>query len=93
MLSYSEQLQHPKWLEKKELIFKRDGYKCLICGDSTHRLQVHHLCYFPDTHAWEYDDELLKTVCMKHHEILTYDLPKLSGLIAWNILIGKIQVP
>jgi 5-methylcytosine-specific restriction endonuclease McrA len=93
MLSYSEQMQHPLWIAKREQIFKRDNHSCKICGDSTHRIQVHHLCYFPDLLAWEYDDELMKTVCLKHHNQLTYDMPKLAGLISWNILFGKTQIP
>ena len=93
MLSYKEQLHHPNWIQKKEEIFKRDNYKCLICGDGLHRIQVHHICYLPDLLAWEYDNEIMKTVCLKHHELLTFELPKLAGLLAWDILIGKIQVP
>lgn len=86
-------MQHPLWIAKREQIFKRDNHSCTICGDSAHRIQVHHLCYLPDLLAWEYDDELMKTVCLKHHNQLTYDLPKLSGLIAWNIAFGKTQLP
>lgn len=91
MLSYSEQMQHPLWLAKKDEIFRRDNEKCRICGDGSHRLQVHHLCYFPDLLAWEYDNELLITVCLKHHELLTFELPKLSGLIAFRILTSDFD--
>jgi len=91
-LSYREQMSHPLWLAKREKIFKRDNFKCQICGDTTHNHSINHLCYFPDLLAWEYDNELMRTVCMKHHNILTYDLPKLAGLIAWDILIGKTDI-
>lgn len=92
-LSYTEQLKHPLWINKQEEIFNRDNYSCLICGSKIHRLQVHHLCYFPGFMAWEYDNELMKTVCIQHHEQLTYDMPKLAGILAWDILAGKIQIP
>jgi 5-methylcytosine-specific restriction endonuclease McrA len=86
MLSRAEQYRHPKWLEKAEEIKQRDNYTCRVCGDKSHNKDVHHICYFPDTHLWEYDDELLITVCRQHHEMLTYDLPKIAGLIAFKLL-------
>lgn len=91
-LSYYEQLQHPFWESKKVKILTRDGYKCVICGSGLHKLDVHHLCYFPDLLIWEYDDELLITVCKKHHTQLTYDLPKVSGLIALHCLMENIDL-
>ncbi len=93
MLSYKEQLQHPNWQRKRLEIFQRDDFTCQICGATDKQIQVHHLYYLPGTHVWEYDDEAMKTVCNEHHEQLTYDLPKLAGLMAWDILTGKKQVP
>jgi 5-methylcytosine-specific restriction endonuclease McrA len=91
-LSYREQLLDHRWELKKNEILNRDNNTCLICGDKNHFHEVHHICYIPDLLAWEYDNELLKTVCRKHHIILTYDLPKISGLIAWDILAGNISI-
>ena len=91
-LSYTEQLQHPLWKQKVKEIMERDGFCCVICGSDMHKLHVHHLCYFPDLLAWEYDNELLQTVCIKHHEQLTYDLPKVSGLIAFECLKENIDI-
>lgn len=91
-LSYYEQLHHPLWKRKRIEILKRDDYKCSICGSSLHKLEVHHLCYLPDLLAWEYDNELMVTVCKKHHLQLTYDLPKISGLIAFNCLKSGIDL-
>lgn len=91
-LSYREQLTHPLWLAKVKEILERDGYCCTICGDGLHKLEVHHLCYIPDVLAWEYDNELLKTVCKKHHDQLTFDLPKISGLIAFQCLKENIDL-
>jgi len=90
-LSLSEQYKHPLWERKAKEIKLRDGDSCVICHDSLHRLDVHHICYLPDLLLWEYDDELLITVCKKHHELLTFDLPKLAGLIAFRILTGQID--
>lgn len=91
-LSYYEQLQHPLWAEKRLEILNRDGRSCRICGTELHKLDVHHLCYFPDLLLWEYDDELMITVCKKHHDQLTYDLPKLAGLIAFQCLCNNIDL-
>jgi 5-methylcytosine-specific restriction endonuclease McrA len=86
MLKYSEQIQHPNWQKCRLRIFERDSFACRICGNTEHQLQVHHLCYFPNTLIWEYDDELLITVCPEHHKQLQFDLPKIAGLIAFKLL-------
>ena len=91
-LSYYEQLVHPLWLSKINEIKLRDNFECTICGSSMHKLDVHHLCYFPDLLLWEYDNELMVTVCKKHHSQLTYDLPKLSGIIAFQCLKDNIDL-
>lgn len=91
-LSRREQLNDFRWLEKCEEIKERDGHKCLICGSTEHFLEVHHLCYLPGLLAWEYDNDLMITVCRLHHEQLTYDLPKVSGLIAFQALKSNIDL-
>lgn len=91
-LTRRQQLNHPLWLQKVEEIKTRDGHRCRICGDNMRRLEIHHLCYLPGFLAWEYDNELMVTVCLLHHEQLTYDLPKVSGLIAFEALKGNIDL-
>ena len=91
-LSYYEQLQHPHWIKKKQELLERDGWCCTICGSDLRKLEIHHLCYLPDLLAWEYDDELMVTVCCKCHTELTYELSKASGLIAFNALNGNIDL-
>lgn len=91
-LSYREQMNHPLWIKKKSEILQRDNFSCRICGTQLHRLEVHHLCYFPDLLAWEYDSELIVSVCGKHHDQLTYELPKLAGLIAFQCLKDNIDL-
>jgi len=91
MLPYKEQLKHPNWQKCRLRIFERDGFACTICGNTEHQLSVHHLCYLPNMLIWEYDDELLQTVCPEHHLMLNVDLPKLSGLIAYRILTKDID--
>lgn len=90
-LSYTEQLKHPLWIRKRSQILERDGFSCRICGTNLHRLEVHHLCYFSDLLVWEYDDELMVTVCGKHHEQL-HELHKTTGLIAFQCLKENIDL-
>jgi 5-methylcytosine-specific restriction endonuclease McrA len=63
----------PKWQAKKVLILIRDNYKCRNCG-STDSLQVHHRQYhFFDSlrkykDPWDYDNNLLITLCKNCHD-------------------------
>lgn len=91
-LNYYEQLQHPNWQRKRLQIFERDNFACKICGNTEHQLQVHHLYYIKDILLWEYDDELLQTVCETHHKQLSFDMPKISGILAFKILQYKIDI-
>ncbi len=86
MLKYHEQLQHPYWQRKRLEIMERDGFTCTVCKSTKNTLTVHHLCYLPETHIWEYDNELMVTLCKKCHDQITFDLAKVSGLIAWHAM-------
>ena len=88
-MNYKEQIKHPKWQRKRLEIFERDNWKCRICQENNKQLQVHHLYYLPNTMIWDYDNEAMVTLCEEHHRQLTYDLSKLSGLIAFEILSHK----
>lgn len=92
MLKYHEQLQHPYWQRKRLEIMQRDNFTCTVCGSTKRTLTVHHLCYLPETHAWEYDDELMVTICKKCHSEITFDLAKVAGLIAWHCLKSNIDL-
>lgn len=84
-------LQTKEWISKRNEIYKRDNYKCVICGNPK-SLSIHHLYYLPDTAPWEYDNEGMVTVCNNHHKILTFELPKLAGIIAFKILNCEIDL-
>lgn len=92
-MTYLEQIRNPKWQKKRLEIMQRDGFKCCICKANDKPLNVHHLYYMPKTLIWEYDNEAMKTVCEEHHEQLTKDLPKLAGLLAFDILRKKYIIP
>lgn len=90
-MTYKEQLDSKKWKDKQLKIKQRDGFKCRICGNRNN-LHVHHLYYIPKLKAWEYEDEGLVTVCDLHHELLTFELPKLAGIIAFEILTKQFNL-
>lgn len=64
---YHQQLEHPLWEKKRNIILKRDQYQCRLCG-SKHSLQVHHIKYSSDKKAWEYPNSVLITLCKECHE-------------------------
>lgn len=66
MKSYSELLQHPKWQKKALHIKERDQFACRDCGAQAAdgiRLDVHHCIYIHGRKPWDYEDEVLLTVC------------------------------
>jgi len=90
-MTYKEQLKTKEWENKKKQILARDHHRCTICRSNIN-LDVHHLYYIPGLKAWEYEDEGLKTVCNLHHELLTFELPKLAGIIAFMILKKQFEL-
>ena len=91
-MNYTEQIKKTQWQKKRLEIFERDNWKCTCCKSNEKQLQVHHLYYLPNTLIWEYDNEALKTVCKDCHEILTNELPKLSGIIAFQIISQNLDI-
>lgn len=92
MLHFKEQYQSDYWKRKRLEIIRRDGWKCLACFGTNKVLQVHHLYYEKDKFIWEYDDDAYVTLCKDCHEIIHNDLKKLGGLVAFDILRGKIDI-
>jgi 5-methylcytosine-specific restriction endonuclease McrA len=74
---YSEQLKNPKWQRKRLEILERDDFKCQGCGNTDQTLHVHHYRYIKGKLYWDYDDELLVTLCDFCHK----DWHKLDGHI------------
>ena len=64
---YIEELKHPMWAKKRNVILKRDNHKCQLCG-SENNLCVHHTKYITGNKAWEYPNSTLVTLCKDCHE-------------------------
>lgn len=91
MLSHKEQYEHPFWRRKTTEILIRDDFTCRCCGEDKKQLHVHHLYYEKGLHVWEYDNETLVTLCNNCHKIIHSDMAKLSGILAFEIVSGKID--
>lgn len=70
--SYREKLFDKRWQIKREMVLKRDGFHCTICGN-TERLVVHHKQYhFVEKlgtfrEPWDYNTKYLTTLCDSCH--------------------------
>lgn len=68
-MTYKEQLKDPRWQKKRLEIMERDGWQCQCCFDRDNTLTVHHKKYDNGKMAWEYENELLITLCEDCHTI------------------------
>lgn len=64
---YYKQLQDKRWINRRNQILKKGGYKCSKCG-CKNNLQVHHKFYIKGKMAWEYKDKYLEVLCNECHE-------------------------
>ena len=89
---YSEKLRDGRWQKKRLEILDRDSFHCLCCIHSESKpLNVHHLYYEKGLEPWEYDNDAMVTLCDDCHDIIHNNLQKLSGIIAFKILIGELD--
>ena len=65
---YRRLLQDSKWKIKASYIRKRDNHTCCRCGKKSHRLQVHHKKYIDGLMPWEYENDLLESLCSTCHK-------------------------
>ena len=64
---YSDSLKDPRWQKKRLEILNRDDWTCQICGSKDKMLHVHHISYVKGRKPWEYENDLLITLCEKCH--------------------------
>ncbi len=66
-IPYYKQLQDKRWINRRNQLLKKCGYRCSICGCKDN-LQIHHKIYIKGKMAWEYKDKYLEVLCNKCHE-------------------------
>lgn len=69
--SYAQKLTDPRWQKKRLEIFNRDSWECQVCTEAGKTLAVHHKKYVPGRNPWDYDDNLLTTLCEPCHKLLS----------------------
>jgi hypothetical protein len=70
--TYFNKLKDPRWQKLRLEVMQRDKFKCLMCGDESSELQVHHTFYQGD--PWEIEPDFLMTTCKKCHSEITTTL-------------------
>lgn len=66
-MTYSEKLKDPNWQRKRLEILQRDNFRCRACESKTKTLHVHHSYYIKNRDPWDYDDNVLLTLCEDCH--------------------------
>lgn len=72
--AYGAKLLDIRWRNLSDKIKERDNNTCLLCGDQTQPLQVHHDEY-RGVDPWDTPEALLRTVYCHCHEVL-HTFPK-----------------
>ena len=68
--SYSSMLRDARWQRKRLEIMERDDFKCRACGRDENAgitFNVHHAYYEKGKKPWEYDSDMLVTLCSECH--------------------------
>lgn len=86
MSKYSKLLTDPRWKDKRQVILKRDDYKCTKCERKVD-LHVHHLKYYGE-YPWSVKDEDLITLCCNCHEEEHKYVSHQNGWITYQIRPG-----
>src|SRR5438270_164357 len=67
----SEHLLDPRWQRVRLRVFARDSWTCVVCGDLSRTLHVHHLSYERGREPWESPPDALATLCELCHLLLS----------------------
>lgn len=93
--TYSEKLLNPKWQKKRLEILQRDNFTCKLCGDTENTLNVHHKYYDFNKQPWDYNDDVLITLCKDCHEYETdhikFNIEVLNKTVKKNMFSVAIQ--
>ena len=71
MNDYNDLYKDARWQKLRLEVFERDGFQCCGCGLAEEvSLNAHHLLYFPNTKPWDYDPEIIITLCDNCHKMV-----------------------
>lgn len=83
-MTYSEKLRDPRWQKKRLDIMDRDGFQCRACQAKDKTLNVHHRVYRKGKSPWEYEDEMLVTLCEDCHKVMEDSIRKVAEMCAFD---------
>ena len=78
-MRYKDKLKDSRWIEFRKKVYRKDKYKCTICGTKDRPLNAHHKFYIKNTEPWDYNIEDLETLCNWCHSSLHGDF----GMDSW----------
>ena len=75
MSKWSSAYRDSRWQRLRLKIMERDNWTCQSCGCTGEGilLNVHHIYYEKNKAPWEYEDDVLITLCEKCHEFIHAD--------------------
>lgn len=65
---YGKKMLDPRWQEKRLIVFQRDKFTCKKCLSNENELCVHHLKYEYGKNPWDYENDVLITLCKDCHD-------------------------
>jgi 5-methylcytosine-specific restriction endonuclease McrA len=68
-MDYKILLEDKRWKSKRDIILKRDKYKCRSCGKYKKPLHVHHHIYIEGCMPWDVPSKFLYTLCSVCHSL------------------------
>jgi hypothetical protein len=68
MSKYSDKFKDPRWQKKRLEILERDKWTCQICFSTDSTLHVHHRFYEKGKDPWDYQENVLVTLCEGCHQ-------------------------
>jgi hypothetical protein len=74
-MNYERYIRSSQWKEKRDMRLAIDGHRCVRCGVSDERLEVHHKTY-ERFGAEEIAD--LETLCVRCHDVETDRMRRIS---------------
>lgn len=80
-MTYAEQIKSPMWQKKRLEILKRDNFICQSCGDEESQLHVHHKSSEYGKYIYEYENNVLITLCKNCHELISNNKKEIKKII------------
>ena len=67
-MTYQQQLQDPRWHDKRREVLILHEYKCDECREAG-EIHIHHRRYDLSKMAWEYENDNFSCLCAHHHKL------------------------